>query len=254
MNTLVKDGLMLCENYLHKEKFNKINYLSNNYLGAATYMAFVAYPSNKKYRDKFKEAMINAYLVDYSKMQGVKRTKKELLQKLGIKDMIWRDIDRAITGGGRKVGGGTRKLIDRFHSYHAFRAYDQAISNNKNISFQTVLGEISKGYESSGSKMSDPYTRIENLKRVFRESRPVLHLTWGLVESFKGKGWTNNIGQLSCGVKPAIYDPSWLVNAIDLSKVVLGLQLLEYESMKMNGNQLRNHKFDPNEIIWLDFN
>ena len=173
-----------------------------------------------------------------------------MFQILGLeKEMIWRDIDRAITGGTKKDGGGTKKLIDRFHAYHAFRSYDNALSDDAGLTFEQVLGHISTVYESKQSKISEPEVRIENLKRTFRHSRPVLHLTWGVIESFKRKGWTNDKGQLCYGVKPAIYDPSWLPEALDTAKIVLGLQLLEYESEKLNGKKLRSHKFDPKEVI-----
>lgn len=91
-------------------------------------------------------------------------------------------------GDSNKLGGGTKKLLDRFHAYHVFRAYDNALSDDAGLTFEHVLGHISTVYESKQSKVSQPETRIENLKRTFRQSRPVLHLTWGIVDSFQSKG------------------------------------------------------------------
>ncbi|ABZ74899.1 hypothetical protein Shal_0323 [Shewanella halifaxensis HAW-EB4] len=257
MDEIVELGLSLVDKYQHAGIFRKSCRIPNNIFGSADYLALVAYPSirSDEKRSNFKDAMLSALLKESCKTRGIRKADKTMLaQRLGLsKDMIWRDIDRAITGGTKKDGGGTKKLIDRFHSYHVFRAYDSALSDDANLTFEQVLGEISTAYESQQSKVSDSETRIENLKRTFRQSRPVLHLTWGLVESFKLKGWATDTGQLCYGVKPAIHDPSWLPEALDLAKIVLGLQLVEYESAKLNGKRLRSHKFDPQEIIYIHF-
>ncbi|MDK9761899.1 hypothetical protein KI743_07775 [Vibrio sp. D420a] len=255
MADLVELGLELVDFYKSEGLFSKSQAISNDVRGAADYLALVAYPAEEDnhHRIKFRDAMLSAALKEYTKNKGISAKERNSLEKhLCIQEnMIWRDIDRAITGGPNKVGGGTKKLLDRFHAYHVFRAYDNALSDDAGLTFEHVLGHISTVYESKQSKVSQPETRIENLKRTFRQSRPVLHLTWGIVDSFQSKGWSNENNQLSLGVKPAIFDPSWIAKALELSKVVLGLQLVEHEAHKCNGRKYRGHKFAPDEIIHL---
>lgn len=257
MSDLVELGLTFVDEYCCKDIFKRIVCISNDISGAADFISLVAYPLKKddKHRVRFRDAMLNAALNGYCKRKSIcKNEKSKLIRQLGIqKPLIWRDIDSAITGGTKKLGGGTKKLTERFHAYHVFRAYDNALADDAGLSFRHVLEHISTAYESNHLKVSDIESRIHSFKRTFRQSRPVLHLTYGLVESFKSKGWTNEYGQLCYGVKPAILDPSWLPEAIEISKVVLGLQLAEHEQGNLKGQQLRGHKFDPKEIVYLYF-
>lgn len=85
---------------------------------------------------------------------------------------------------------------------------------------------------------------------MFRASRPVLHLVFGYVRSCISKGWINEQGQI-LHWKQAIYDPSWLREALDIAEVVLGMQLIEYESKLSTGKPLRGHLFDPSEITHI---
>lgn len=263
MSELTELGLSLVNKYCSEGIFSRIGTISSDISGAADFIAIVAYPLKKddKQRAKFRDAMLSAALIEYCSRNSVGKGEKDrLIKSFGIKKTpIWRDIDIAITGGtkvifkdGReKIGGGTKKLTDRFHAYHVFRAYDKALADNSRISFKDVLHRISTAYESNHLKVSDIESKNNSFKRTFRQSRPVLHLTWGLVESFRSKGWTNTEGQLSYGVKQAILDPSWLPEAIELSKIVLGLQLAEHEQENLLGKTLRDHKFEPKEIIYL---
>ncbi|ELJ8761042.1 hypothetical protein [Vibrio diabolicus] len=247
--------LKLVDFYNAQGVFAKSKAIPLDSYGAAEYLALVAYPNNKDnhHRIKFRDAMLSAALKDYTRINGIGASYRNKLESdLGIKeDMIWRDINRAITGGTQKVGGGTKKIMHRLHAYHVFRAYDKSLSDGAGLTFEHVLGHISTVYESKQSKVSEPRTRIENLKRIFRESRPVLHLTWGMVSSFQSKGWTNENNQICHGVKSAITDPSWIVEALDVSKAVLGLELVEHEAHKYDGVQRRAHMFTPEEIIHL---
>lgn len=258
MNELVELGQYLVDSYRDNGSFSRVDLVSNNVCGSADFMALIAYPllkDNDK-RKRFKDAMLNAAFKETCQRKKLNsKTREQLAEVLGLDtEMIWRDIDRAITGGvQKKIGGGTKKIIDRLHSYHVFRAYDHALEDDAGLTFEEILSRISVVYESKQSKFSDPKTRIENLKRTFRLSRPVMHLTYGMVESFKLKGWTNDNNQLCYGVKPAIYDPSWLPEALKVAKTVLGLQLVEYESIKRKGKKYRNHLFDPQEIIHVHF-
>lgn len=255
MSELVELGFSYVDKYRSENKFCKSLSIPNNSIGAAEYLAWVAYPNDEdvRHRTKFRNAMLNAALNDYCKRKSVGRHEKlKLLKQFGIlKDMIWRDIDIAITGGTEKAGGGTKKLSDRFHAYHAFRAYDKSLEDNAGLSFRSVLEHISTAYESKHLKVSDIESRINSFKRTFRQSRPVLHLTWGIVDSFTSKGWTNDKGQLCYGVKPAILDPSWLPEAIEQSRLILGLQLVEDLQDKVQGKPYRDHKFDAKEVIDL---
>ena len=54
-------------------------------------------------------------------------------------------------------------------------------------------------------------------------------------------------------VKPAIFDCRWLSQAIDVSQLILGMQLLEYESESKNGKKLRRHAFNPSEVVDIYF-
>ncbi|EGR5854860.1 hypothetical protein AAHL06_002760 [Vibrio parahaemolyticus] len=254
MKESVELGFLVVDKYRAENVFFSSFLVPNNHIGAAEYLAWVAYPKDKKHRAKFRNAMLNAAINDYCKRRSVSKYEKiRLLNQHGIsKDMIWRDIDIAITGGTEKVGGGTKKLIDRLHAYHVFRAYDKSLENEANLSFGTVLEKISRAYESEYLKSSDIESRINSFKRIFRQSRPVLHLTWGMVDSFISKGWANENGQLCYGVKPAILDPSWLPEALEKSKMILGLQLVENFQGKSHKKNLRDHKFDAKEIIDID--
>ena len=255
MSELVELGFFLVDKCRTKNGFHRTLSIQNNSIGAAEYLAWVAYPNDKdvRHRTKFRNAMLHAALNDYCKRKSVdKHEKLKRLKQFGIpKDMIWRDIDIAITGGTTKTGGGTKKLIDRFHAYHAFRAYDKSLGDNAGLSFRSVLDHISTAYESEHLKFSDIESRIHSFKRTFRESRPVLHLTWGIVDSFTSKGWANEKGQLCHGVKPAILDPTWLPEALEQSKLILGLQLVEDLQEKVQEKTLRVHKFDAREVIDL---
>lgn len=255
MSELTELGLSLVNQYCSEGIFGRIGTISSDISGAADFIAIVAYPLKKddKQRAKFRDAILSAALIEYCSRKSIGKDEKDkLIKSFGIKKTpIWRDINIAITGGTQKLGGGTKKLTDRFHSYHAFRAYDKALAENSGMSFKHVLHHISVAYESNHLKISDIESKNNSFKRTFRQSRPVLHLTWGLVETFKSKGWTNTEGQLSYGVKQAILDPSWIPEAIELSKIVLGLQLVEHEQENRLGRNLRGHKFEPKEIIYL---
>lgn len=256
MDGTLQAGFHLLERYRRINAFHISIPIELSAVGAATYMSWVAYPlvSQKKRRERFSHAMLSGAIRDYSKLKGDPDAKQRLMLALGIDSLlIWRDIDSSITGKGDKIGGGTGKIIDRFHAYHAFMAYDNALERQLSVSFYDVLSKISTAYESVGSSLSDEETRLDHLKRDFREGRPVLHLTGGLIESHRDKGWGNEFGQLNLGVKPAIFDWSWLSRAIDVSQLILGLQLLEYESESKNGKKLRRHAFNPSEVVDVYF-
>lgn len=256
MDEFVKVSLQLLKQYRKNQDFLRSVPIEFSSVGAATYMSWVAYPSanQSNRRERFSQAMLSGAIREYGKLKRDICKRDRLMQALGVGSLLsWRDIDSAITGKGQKIGGGTRKIIDRFHSYHAFMSYDNALERQLSVSFYDVLSKISTVYESVGSSISDEETRLDHLKRDFREGRPVLHLTGGLIESHRSKGWCNECGQLNQGVKPAIFDWSWLNQAIDVSQLILGLQLLEYESESKNGKKLRRHAFNPSEVVDVYF-
>lgn len=256
MDEIVKIGLHLLEQYRKNNAFHRSIPIEFSSVGAATYMSWVAYPlaiQNKR-RERFSHAMLSGAIREYGKVKGDLGARERLMLALGIDSLLsWRDIDSAITGKGDKIGGGTGKIIDRFHSYHVFMSYDNVLQRQLSVSFYDTLSEVSTVYESAGSSLSDEEIRLDHLKRDFREGRPVLHLTGGLIEAHRSKGWCNELGQLNQGVKPAIFDWDWLNQAIKISQLILGMQLLEYESELENGKKLRSHAFNPSEVVDIYF-
>ncbi|WP_419571573.1 hypothetical protein [Rheinheimera sp.] len=257
MNEIIKISRSLvsiyASNALPDKSFARTGYVSNDTSGAADYLALLAYPCSTEdsKRIKFRNALLSAVVIDDYK------THKDIIRRNALiasfqldKLMIWRDIDRAITGGPNKLGGGVKRLIDRFHSYHVFAAYDKALSDDAHLTHENVLSHISTAYESPRSKLQDAEDRLVNLKKVFRASRPVLHLVYGLVRSFASKGWVNDQGQI-LHWKQAIYDSSWMNEALEIAEVILGMQLVEHESKLKTGKQLRGHLFDPSEITHI---
>lgn len=257
MDEIIQVGRSLvrlyASNSLSDKSFAWTGYVSNDTSGAADYLALLAYPCPKddQRRIRFRDALLSALVIDDYKKHKDEFRKNRLMASFQLdKLMIWRDIDRAITGGPKKLGGGVKKLIDRFHAYHVFAAYDKALAEDANLTFENVLSHISTVYESSRSKLQDPEDRIDNLKKVLKVSRPVLHLVFGYVRSCASKGWINDQGQI-LHWKQAIYDPSWLREALDIAEVVLGMQLIEHEFKLRTGKQLRTHKFEPSEITHI---
>jgi hypothetical protein len=257
MDEIIQAGRSLvrvyASNSLSDKSFAWTGYVSNDTSGAADYLALLAYPCPKddQRRIRFRDALLSACVIDDYKKHKDEFRKNRLMASFQIDQlMIWRDIDRAITGGTSKLGGGVKRLVDRFHAYHVFVAYDKALAEDANLTFENVLGHISTAYESPRSMLQDQEDRIDNLKKVFRASRPVLHLVFGYVRSCISKGWINEQGQI-VHWKQAIYDPSWLREALDIAEVVLGMQLIEYESKLRTGKQLRGHLFDPSEITHI---
>lgn len=260
MDDVLKVGKFLVSLYASsscdEKAFARVAHISNDTSGAADYLALLAYPSPKddSRRIHFRNALLSAFVRDEIKNSNDKS--KVDVDSLMVsfeldKLMIWRDIDRAITGGVKKrTGGGVKKLIDRFQAYHAFCAYDRALSDGASLTWETVLSRISKAYESERSRLQDPDDRIDNLKKIFRASRPVLHLVFGYIRSISSKGWTNEKGQIPHLIS-SIYDPSWLKDALDISEVVLGMQLIEHESKLKIGKKLRGHTFEPSEITHI---
>ena len=257
MNETIQIGKELVDLYAFgkspERSFSRVGWVSDDCSGAADYLALLAYPleSEDSKRLKFRNAMLSALVRSECKNRGMSATKDSMIDQFELPDlMIWRDIDRALTGGPNKVGGGVRKLIDRLHSYHVFTAFDSSLSQNAKTSFNDVLSHISTVYESPRSKIQDAEFRLDNLKKVFRASRPVIHLTYGYVVSCQSIGLANDLGQV-----PHIYkvlsNPSWLSKAVEISEVVLGMQLYEYESALKTGIKLRAHKFAPAEVVYL---
>lgn len=257
MDEIIQAGRSLvrvyASNSLSDKSFAWTGCVLNDTSGAADYLALLAYPCPKddQRRIRFRDALLSALVIDDYKKHKDEFRKNRLMASFQLaKLMIWRDIDRAITGGLNKLGGGVKKLIDRFHAYHVFAAYDKALAEDANLTFENVLSHISTVYESPRSKLQDPKDRIGNLKKVLRVSRPVLHLVFGYVRSCASKGWINDQGQI-LHWKQAIYDPSWLSEALDIAEVVLGMQLIEHESKLITGKQLRRHEFEPSEITHI---
>lgn len=249
----------LVEHYRKNDKFKSSYTLNCSQKGAAEYLARIAYPhlvDHKRHR-RFIDAMLSALIRDITKTNIEKRLQYKLIEDFELdKLLIWRDIDTAITGKGEagKIGGGIGKIIERFHAYHAFMAYDFSLEKDASVTFIDTLSRVSTAYESKGSALSDKDTRLTHLKRAFRQSRPVLHLTGGLIESFLKKGWCNDRLQLNRGVKPALVDPSWLTYASEVGDLILGCQLLEHESGLRSGVKIRKHKFEPSEVIDVHIN
>lgn len=257
MEEIIQAGRALVKVYgsnaLPDRSFARTGYVSNDTSGAADYLALLAYPclTDDAKRLRFRNALLSAFVIDdYKKHQDEFRKHKLMVCFELDKLMIWRDIDRAITGGPNKLGGGVKRLIDRFRAYHVFVAYDKALAEDANLTFENVLSHISTAYESTRSILQEQENRIDNLKKVFRASRPILHLVSGYVRSCISKGWINEQGQI-LHWKQSLYDPSWLREALELAEVVLGIQLIEHESKLRTGKQLRGHLFDPAEITHI---
>ncbi|CUS47486.1 MAG: hypothetical protein HLUCCO02_12745 [Idiomarinaceae bacterium HL-53] len=247
-------ALQLVAKYRREGRFKSSIPISQSPMGAAKFIAYIAYPkaTEAKRRTRFQNAMLSGAAREYGLQNGDLAKRAKLIELFGLENLlIWRDIDSAITGKGSKLGGGTKRLTDRFYAYHAYRMNDTTQAENKEITFSEILSHVATVYESKGMKLSDPDVRLGHLKRLFRHGRPVLHLVWGLIESHQSKGWCDELGQLSEGVKPAIGDWGWLESAHEIADLVLGLHLIEHESYLQNDKQLRLHKFDPSEVIDL---
>ncbi|MCS4306904.1 hypothetical protein M2404_001229 [Rheinheimera pacifica] len=257
MNEMVQIGKELINLYAFSESpkrsFSRVGWVSDDCSGAADYLALLAYPleSEDSKRINFKNAMLSALVRSECKGKGMSAIKAKMIEQFGLSDlMIWRDIDRALTGSPNKLGGGVKKLKDRLHSHHVFVAYDSSLSQNAGCSFNDVLSHISSAYESRRSTFQEPDFRLDNLKKIFRASRPVIHLTYGYVISCQSIGLANDLGQVP-HINKMLRNPNWLGKALELSEVVLGLQLYEYESELKTGKKLRGHKFNPTEVVHL---
>ncbi|WP_028863230.1 hypothetical protein [Psychromonas aquimarina] len=244
MSDEIKFGLALVKQYASENVFERIETLSLDIYGAVDFIALMAFPNVKdeKRKKRFSKAILNAYYRTSGKAH-IQELPEHFTKEIDSK-WPWKNIDQSINSG-------IRRLIIRFHSYHVFRFHDNALEKDPNHSFGSSIDYISTAYETNREKISDRAIRSNNHKRDFQHSRPVLHLTWGFVEACKTMGWTNELGQLSYGIRIAIENPSWLVEAIDTANLVLGLQLVEHCVANTSGKNLRKHKFDPAEIIYV---
>lgn len=254
MNDYAQAAFILVKRYRKQGKFRATVPIDFSSVGAARYLSYLAYPkvTEEGNRERFEEALLSGTAREYGLQKGSARSREELAKLFGLEKVLaWRDIDAAYNGRGDKVGGGIKRLEERFHAYHVFRANDSAQADLVDVTFTEVLEKVSVAYESERSKLSEPEVRTRNLKRSFANSRAVLHLTGGMIAAHRAKGWCNEQGQLNRGLKPALGDWSWLPEALERADLELGLLLLEHESEKMTDKQLRKHKFEPSEVIDL---
>lgn len=224
--------------------FAKTYHINGGYFGAAQYLALLAYPSKKEYPEmiKYFTSMISAYCRIYDKEQYdfFEKQSKEIQNAWLIKQP-WKNIDQTI----RK---GTKKLQKRLQAFHAYAAYDKAILNESNKTFEELLSWHSQAYESKRSKEQDEKHRLENLKRtIHRPSRPVYHLIEGYYEEHLIHYPLHERHPVA-----ALINSDWLERAIILARRRLSYELLDYHLNKQELQKPLKVKFEPTEIIHLE--
>lgn len=231
--------------FLHYQPmFAKTYHINDGYIGAAQYLALLAYPTKKEYSAmiKYFSSMVSAYCRSYDKEQyDFFEQQPEEIQNAWLLKKPWRNIDQTL----RK---GAKKLQKRLQAYHAYAAYDKAILNESNKTFEELLSWSSKAYESNRSKEQDERHRLENLKRtVHRPSRPVYHLVEGYYEEHLIHYPVHERHPVA-----ALKNSEWLERAIILARRRLACELVDFHLNKQGRQKPLRVKFEPTEIIYLE--
>lgn len=231
--------------FLHYQPlFAKTYYINDGYFGAAQYLAILAYPARKEYSAmiRYFTSMISAYCRTYDKEQYdfFEKQPKEI-QDIWLLKQPWKNIDQTI----RK---GSKKLQKRLQAFHAYSAYDKAILNESNKTFEELLSWHSQPYESKRSQEQDEKHRLENLKpTIHRPSRPVYHLIEGYYEEHLLHYPLHERHPVA-----ALINSDWLERAIILARRRLSCELLDYHFNKRELQKPLKVKFEPTEIIHLE--
>jgi hypothetical protein len=215
-------------------------------IGCAQYLALLAYPSQKpkeiSHRIKFFTSMISAYsrIYDNTLVSMFKEQPKDIQNAWLIKQP-WKLIDQTISKG-------THRLEQRLQAYHAYTEYNNAILNSADKSFEELLSWSARVYESDRSKLQDPKSRLENLKRIIhRSSRPVYHLIHGYYEEH-----LKHYPLAQRHPTKALLAPDWLEKAIITSRQKLASELLDFHFVKRGLQKPLKLKFTPSEVLHLE--
>lgn len=238
---------------IDNEVFSECNIICEGFMGAAQFLAIIAFPDNVKRRNDFYSATMNAYCRTRTNFDQTKLP-KEIIVAWHLKPLRpWKRINQTISGG-------VSRLEKSFHAYHGYKSYEKSIIDGNKTSFEDVFSHISTVYESKISKVSgqatgkngDSQTRIKNLLKVHKRYVPVIHLIDGLVYSLKLLNiGVNDIGQLT-HYRALIENTGWLEKAVIEARVKLSTELLDYE-IKINGGWSHvKLVFNPSKIIHVE--
>ncbi|MFM2477125.1 hypothetical protein [Celerinatantimonas sp. MCCC 1A17872] len=224
--------------------FSKTYLICDGAIGAAQYLALLAYPLSKEdsERIKFFSSMVSAYCraFDEELLSQLYSQPKEIQNAWLIKKP-WKLIEQTLSKG-------TKRLQKRLQAYHAYTAYNQSVLDSAGKSFEEILSWCSQAYESRRSKLQDEKSRLENLKRtIHRSSRPVYHLIRGY--------YVEHLVHYAIYERhptQALVDSSWLERAIVTSRRMLAAELVGYDYYKKDLHKPLKLKFDPKEIIHLE--
>ncbi|MDF2156192.1 hypothetical protein [Vibrio sp. CAU 1672] len=186
--------------------------------------------------------MVGAYcrIHDNEMLTLFQKQPKEIQEAWQIKKP-WKSVNQTISKG-------TKRLQKRLHAYHAYAAYNQAVLDGSDKSFEEILSWCSSAYESKLSMMQDSKHRMENLKRtIHRPCRPIYHL----LEGYFQEHLINNPISERHPVH-ALTHNNWLENAIVTARRKLASELIDYHVNKLGLQKPLKLKFEPSEIVHLE--
>lgn len=241
--------------YVDRGYLRGVQTIPSGVMGAAMYLATIAYPESKdsKQKDKFYCSIMSMYIrtlngsiSDPKKLKETRNLLTEERRKAWFLSPL-KDENKVQ----KTINIGQKRLIKRFHAVHSYLAYERQLDKEERVSFDEVLSKVSVAYESEHVKVSlentgsysgsAERTRLENLRKPIREARPVLHLLIGLMEAREHRRILH--------IVELVKDHSWLEGAVKYAEMWLDAHLLEYEYEQLGGSSGTRVKFEPKEMI-----
>lgn len=230
--------------------------LPRGVFGAALFLATVCYPLSKdsKHKDNFYRAIMSMYFRDLIKRNPKIKNEIPMIVQKNFLLSPRKDKNKV----NQTIRAGSGRFLKRLQAIHVLLTYEHSVERDPNVTYDQVLSKVSSVYESKHSKASIEQStsangdlgtaeksRMDNLRRVHKDARPVYHLLYGFMEAREHRR--------VYGLEELIYNPSWLESAVHIAEQWLDSYLLEYEYKKLGGMTVYDVTlFEPNEVIHVE--